>query len=221
MKNPLVNSLCAAGLACALAACTTVNPYSGERQTSRAASGAGIGAVAGGIVGAIADDDDRSKGALRGAAVGALLGGGIGYYMDVQEAHLRERLQGTGVQVRREGDNIQLIMPGNITFGVDRHEVRPEFYPTLESVALVIDEFDRTSVRVYGHTDATGSDAHNQTLSERRASSVGRFLQSQGVLGGRIATFGYGDRYPVAGNDSASGRQQNRRVELELQPVAW
>ncbi|MGS2722973.1 OmpA family protein [Porticoccus sp. GXU_MW_L64] len=223
MKNPGKKSLLKAAMVVALAAtvaaCTTVNPYTGEQQTSKAASGAGIGAIAGAVVGAIADDGDRKKGALRGAAAGALLGGGIGYYMDVQEKHLRDRLVGTGVQVQREGDNIRLVMPSNITFGVDRYDVRSEFYPTLESVSLVIDEFDQTNVRVYGHTDSTGSDAHNQTLSERRASSVGQFLQAQGVSGARISTFGYGEKYPVASNSSTAGRQQNRRVELELQPL--
>ncbi|UTW46079.1 OmpA family protein [bacterium SCSIO 12696] len=212
----LTAAVCLLGVA---AACTTVNPYSGEQQTSKAASGAGIGAIAGAVVGAIADDGDRKKGALRGAAAGALLGGGIGYYMDVQEKHLRDRLVGTGVQVQRDGDNIRLIMPSNITFGVDRHDVRSEFYPTLESVALVIDEFDQTNVRVYGHTDSTGSDAHNQVLSERRAQSVGQLLLTQGVAGNRISTFGYGEKYPVASNGTADGRQLNRRVELELQPI--
>ena len=223
MNNPTIVSvfkkISAIGLIGAMAACTTVNPYTGEQQTSKVASGAGIGAIAGAVVGAIVDDGDRKKGALRGAAAGALLGGGIGYYMDVQEKHLRDRLVGTGVQVQRDGDNIRLIMPSNITFGVDRHEVRPEFYQTLESVGLVIDEFNRTNVRVYGHTDSTGSDQHNQTLSERRASSVSQFLQSQGVQAGRLSTFGYGEKYPVVSNDSSAGRQQNRRVELELQPI--
>ena len=223
MGNPTIvtvfKRISAIGLVSAMAACTTVNPYTGEQQTSKVAGGAGIGAIVGAVVGAIADDGDRKKGALRGAAAGALLGGGIGYYMDVQEKHLRDRLVGTGVQVQREGENIRLIMPGNITFGVDRYEVRSEFYPTLESVGLVIDEFNRTNVRVYGYTDSTGSEEHNQNLSERRASSVGQFLQSQGVLASRMSTFGYGEKYPVASNETAAGRQQNRRVELELQPI--
>lgn len=203
-----------------LTACMSTDPYTGQQKTSNTAKGAGIGALAGAVIGAAtSSSDDRKKGALIGAAGGATIGGGIGFYMDKQEAALRAKLEGTGVRVVREGDNIRLIMPGNITFGVDRHEVRPEFYPTLESVAIVLEEFNKTAVRVAGHTDSSGSDSYNQTLSERRASSVGQFLISHGVIAGRVQVYGYGERYPVAGNDTEGGRQANRRVELELVPM--
>lgn len=207
-------------LAVTLTACMSTDPYTGQQKTSNTAKGAGIGALAGAVIGAAtSSSDDRKKGALIGAAGGATIGGGIGFYMDKQEAALRAKLEGTGVRVVREGDNIRLIMPGNITFGVDRHEVRPEFYPTLESVAIVLEEFNKTAVRVAGHTDSSGSDSYNQTLSERRASSVGQFLISHGVIAGRVQVYGYGERYPVAGNDTEGGRQANRRVELELVPM--
>ncbi len=203
-----------------LVGCATTDPYTGEQKTSSTAKGAAIGAVGGAVVGAAtASRGDRNRGIVTGAIAGGAIGGGIGYYMDRQEAALRERLQGTGVSVTRDGDNIRLNMPGHVTFGVDRHEVRPEFYPTLESVALVLKEYNDTNVRVIGHTDSTGSDAYNQTLSERRAASVGQFLASQGVASGRLWTQGFGKRYPIATNDTEAGRQANRRVEIELVPI--
>lgn len=204
----------------ALAACTTVDPYTGEEKTSNTAKGAGIGALSGAILGAATGDkDDRKKNALKGAAIGGAVGGGIGYYMDQQEAKLRQQLQGTGVQVRREGDNLRLIMPGNITFATGRAEINAGFYEVLNSVGLILKEFNKTAIRIAGHTDSTGSATTNQTLSEQRAAIVGQYLNGRGVAAGRVQTAGYGHRYPIASNNSAEGREQNRRVELELLPL--
>jgi outer membrane protein OmpA-like peptidoglycan-associated protein len=204
----------------ALSACTT-NPYTGERETSKAAIGGGLGALAGAVIGgASASSSDRKKGILIGAASGAALGGGVGYYMDVQEAKLRDRMRGTGVSVTRNGDNIILNMPSSITFAVDSADLSPSFYNTLSGVALVLKEYEKTYVNVVGHTDNTGSASHNQALSERRAASVGQFLISQGAAANRFNIRGVGFNQPVASNSTADGRAQNRRVEITLSPMS-
>nr|WP_282451055.1 OmpA family protein [Marinobacter bryozoorum] len=198
----------------------TYDPYTGEEKTSNATKGSVIGAIGGAAVGAAtSSSSDRGKGALIGAAGGAAVGGGIGYYMDRQEAQLRQRLEGSGVRVVRNGDQIELVMPGNITFNTDQSTIRPSFTGVLESVALVLKEFDETVIQVDGHTDSTGSDSYNQLLSERRAGSVRDFLLNQGIAPARTRATGYGERYPAASNDTAAGREQNRRVELTLVPV--
>lgn len=203
-----------------LAGCMTYDPYTGEEKTSSATKGSIIGAIGGAAVGAATSSrSDRGKGALIGAAGGAAVGGGIGYYMDRQEAQLRHRLEGTGVRVIRNGDQIELVMPGNITFDLNQTSIRSGFTSTLESVSLVLKEFDETIVQVEGHTDSSGADSYNQLLSERRAGSVRDFLLNQGIEPKRTRAVGYGERYPIASNDSASGREQNRRVELTLIPM--
>lgn len=207
-------------LSVGLIGCTTVDPYTGEQKTSKTVKGAGIGAVVGAVAGAATGDNakDRRERALKGAAIGGVVGGGVGNYMDRQEAKLRQELQGTGVQVRREGNNLYLIMPGNITFATNSADIRSDFFSVLNSVAKVLAEFNQTSIRVTGHTDSTGSDTINQPLSQRRADSVATYLRTQKVASNRIQSYGYGSRYPVASNDTPAGREQNRRVELELVP---
>ena len=204
----------------ALVACTT-NPYTGEEQASNAAKGAAIGAAAGAVVGVLTGDDadERRKNALIGAGVGALAGGAVGAYMDAQEAKLRERLENTGVSVTRLGDDIVLNMPGNVTFDVNQSAVKANFYEVLNSVGLVLNEFDKTLVDVNGHTDSTGSVEYNMGLSSRRATSVAAYLEAQGIARDRLFTQGFGPHYPVADNATAEGRQLNRRVELILKPL--
>lgn len=200
--------------------CMSTDPYTGQQKASNTAKGAGAGAVLGAVVGAATSSKkDRGKGALTGAVAGGAIGGGVGFYMDKQEAQLRSQLQGTGVQVMREGDTIRLIMPGNITFDSSQSSIRSNFYPTLNSVALVLAEFNKTAIRITGHTDSTGGAELNQRLSEQRAESVRQYLISQKVASGRVQTAGYGPRYPIASNDTAAGREANRRVELELLPL--
>ena len=214
------NSFTALFLALILSACTT-NPYTGEQEASNKAKGAAIGAAVGAVIGALTgdDSDERRKRALVGLGVGALAGTAVGAYMDAQEARLREQLQGTGVSVTRMGDDIVLNMPGNITFDVDRSDLREGFVPVLDSVSLVLKEYQQTLIDVTGHTDSTGSVEHNMGLSERRAASVATYLRGTGVEPARIETLGVGPHYPVADNATAGGRQQNRRVELVLKPI--
>jgi len=204
----------------AITACTT-NPYTGEREASNTGKGAAIGATAGAVIGALTgkDADDRRKRALIGAGVGGLTGAAVGGYMDVQERKLREQLQGTGVSVTRLGDDIILNMPGNVTFDVNQAEVKSNFYPVLNSVALVVKEYNKTLVDVNGHTDSTGTVELNMGLSNRRAQSVSSYLQSQGVAQNRLFTQGFGPHYPIADNATPEGRQQNRRVEIVLKPL--
>ena len=200
-----------------MAGCTT-NPYTGEQQVSRTAGGAALGALAGAGLGTLAGGDDR-RNALIGAGIGALAGGAIGGYMDQQEAELRGYLQGTGVSVTRQGNNIVLNMPSNITFATDQDQVTPAFHNTLNAVALVLNKYNRTLVDINGHTDSTGGAQHNQTLSERRAGAVANYLANQGVDGRRIVPTGFAATQPVASNATPEGRAQNRRVEIHLSPL--
>lgn len=201
----------------ATTACTSIDPFTGEEKVSNTTKGAGIGALGGALIGAATSGkDNRGEAVLIGAAAGAAAGGGVGYYMDRQEAELRRQLQGTGVQVQRNGDSIRLVMPGNVTFDTNRYDIKSQFQPTLDSVVTVVQKFDQTAIKVVGHTDSTGSFAHNQQLSEQRADSVADYLAGKGVQYGRLQVSGQGPRNPIASNSSAQGREQNRRVELDL-----
>jgi outer membrane protein OmpA-like peptidoglycan-associated protein len=202
-------------------ACSTLDPYTREEKTSNATKGAAIGAATGVAIGLISgsNSSERKKRALILGGAGALTGGGVGYYMDQQEMKLRQQLEGTGVSVTRTGDNITLNMPGNITFGVDKADVSSVFYEVLDSVALVLNEFNKTLVEAAGHTDNTGAESYNQKLSQRRADSVAAYLRSRKVDGERLLIIGAGESYPVATNDTPAGRQLNRRVEITIVPL--
>ena len=204
-----------------LGACATGSGSTGG-EGSKKATGAAVGAAVGAAAGVVSGDDadERRKRALIGAGVGALAGLGIGAYMDNQEARLRQDLAGTGVTVERRGDDLILNMPGNITFNVGRDDVQPAFFPVLDSVSSVLNEYNETTIDVTGHTDSTGNADSNLQLSERRAESVGDYLQEQGVAPVRIAMIGAGAAAPVADNETDQGRQMNRRVELVLKPLA-
>ena len=203
------------------ASCTTLDPYTREEKTSNAAKGAAIGAASGVAVGLITGDSSsrRKRNALIYGGLGALAGGAVGHYMDRQEMELRQQLEGTGVSVTRMGDNITLNMPGNITFDFDDADINAGFYPVLDSVGLVLSEYEQTFVEVAGHTDSKGSNDYNQTLSERRADSVAAYLSSRQVQNNRLITVGAGETRPVADNSTESGRSLNRRVEITIVPL--
>jgi outer membrane protein OmpA-like peptidoglycan-associated protein len=221
MKFPNSGTIAGVLVGVALTACTTLDPYTREERTARAQRQALIGAAAGAVAGLITGDSsmERKKRAIVGAGIGALAGGGVGAYMDRQEARLRDELDATGVSVTRVGDNITLNMPGNITFPTDSSNLNAGFYDVLNSVSRVVNEYEQTVVEVAGHTDSTGSNQYNQQLSERRAASVAAYLRTREVLGERIIEVGMGEERPVATNDTDSGRQSNRRVELTLVPL--
>ncbi len=222
MKEVLMKMLNLTALAAGVAllvGCTT-NPYTGEREAGKAGVYGGVGAISGAVIGAATSSKkDRAKGALIGAAVGGAAAGGYGYYVDTQEAKLRQTLQGTGVQVQRDGDNLTLIMPGNITFASNSADISSSFYPTLNSLVLVFKEFNKNGIDIVGYTDSTGSLQLNQDLSNRRARSVAAYLEGNGVPASRISSYGAGPSQPIASNDTASGRALNRRVEINLRPM--
>ena len=227
MNNSTKLAMAAAILSATLAGCATTGGgyYGGQPQQdndyNRTQKGAVIGALAGAVAGLLSGDDatERRQRALVGAGVGGLAGGAIGNYQDRQERALRERMAGTGVDVVRQGDNITLNMPDNITFGFDRSDLQPQFYPVLDRVASTLGEYNQTVVEVAGHTDSKGTDQYNQALSERRASSVANYLTSRGVMRDRLIVVGAGETRPIASNDTEMGRAQNRRVEITLVPI--
>lgn len=221
MKNWAKLSLPFALAGAVLSGCTTLEAYTGETQIS----GASKGAIAGGLIGAVigaatAPKEERAKRAIIGAGIGGVAGGGVGYYMDQQEKELRDELVGSGVQVQRtEEGQIDLIMPGNITFDVNSSSVSESFKPTLRSVAKVLQEYENTLVTITGHTDSSGSDEYNQLLSEQRATAVANIVLQEGILVERVAALGLGESSPIADNTTAEGRAENRRVEITLDAI--
>jgi len=179
------------------------------------------GAAAGALIGQAAGRDTKSTliGAGIGAAVGGGTGAGIGYYMDRQEAKMREALQSVeGVNVVRDGNNLNVSFRSDNQFKVGSSVLQSGAQNDLNRFADVVREFDKTNVTIIGHTDSTGSEAANQKLSEQRAEAVRSLAISRGVAAGRITTVGLGEGQPVADNKTEYGRQLNRRVEIKIVP---
>ena len=220
MPNWTAFGACVVGAA-ALAACTTTDPYTGQVVRNNTGSGAIAGALGGAALGYLTNTNRSEQGrknALIGAGIGALAGAGVGNYMDRQQAELRRELAGSGVDVQRQGDNIVLQMPADVTFGFDRADIQPQFRGSLDDVARSLNAYPQTLIDVIGHADATGRADYNQNLSERRAGAVANYLIDRGVLRDRLYVEGRGSTQPIADNSTEPGRAQNRRVEIVLRP---
>ncbi|HBY44562.1 OmpA family protein [Brevundimonas sp. 3P9-tot-E] len=203
------------------AACTTTDPYSSTPRRNNTGTGAVAGALGGALLGYLTNTSSGEQGrknALIGAGIGALAGAGVGQYMDGQQRALEAELSGTGVGVARQGDNLVLRMPSDVTFATNQSDLDPRFLPVLDDVARVISQYDRSMVDVIGHTDSSGGDAINQPLSERRAASVASHLINRGVMRERIYVAGMSARAPIGSNATPEGKAQNRRVEILIRP---
>ena len=214
MKNTKLISL--ALVAAMATGCAQITPKDDDGSTNKTAAYGGLGALVGAVGGALINHDNRGKGALIGAVAGGAAGAGYGYYADKQEAELRKQMEGTGVQVQRQGDDLKLVMPGNITFATGSSSVSSQAEWTLGTVADSLKKYPGSNVEVSGHTDNVGSLASNNELSQARAISVAKILVGQGVEKSRIQVFGAGPTQPIASNSTEEGRQANRRVEIKL-----
>jgi len=194
----------------------TTDAYTGEKKLSNTVKYGTSAALGCALAGALSTDDNKGKRARNSALACGAAGAAYGNYSDRQEARLRQLLQGSGVQVTRMGKDVYLNLPGNITFATGSFKIQSDFLNTLDSIGLVLNEFNKTNLQIIGYTDSVGSDAFNQTLSERRAQSVGQHLISKGVPAIRVVDKGMGERNPVASNDNETGRSANRRIELQL-----
>ncbi len=211
MRNKLMIAALASGVA--LSGCTT-DPYTGQQRLNKTA----IGSLAGAAGGATISKATGGSKTGRDAAIGAALGAGVGYYMERQAKQLEQQMAGTGVTVEQNPTtgNIDLVMPGSITFAFDDARLSPSFMPTLDKLASTMNQYNKTTVNIAGHTDSRGADSYNMGLSRERANSVANYLRSRGVASSRINVMAYGETRPVADNNTDYGRQQNRRVELTI-----
>nr|WP_088310542.1 OmpA family protein [Novosphingobium sp. B 225] len=200
-----------------VSACVT-DPNTGQKKVSRTVLGGAGGAVVGGLLGGLIGG---KTGRIVGAGIGGVAGGVVGYKMDQQIKTLKEQTAGSGVDVTEtdNGTAILVNLPDGVTFDVGSASLRPEFRATLDKVAQSLKDYPDSLVDVYGHTDSTGSDAFNQTLSENRARTVMNYLVTQGVPAARLRSQGFGETMPVADNTTPEGRAKNRRVEIKIVPV--
>ncbi len=174
--------------------------------------GAGVGGMMGGLIGHASGN--TAAGAIIGAAVGGVAGASIGHYMDKQAAELQRDLK--DAKVERVGEGIKITFNSGILFDVNSDKLRSQARTNLGELAKTLNKYGDTQIMVQGNTDSTGSEKHNQKLSEERAGSVGHYLMEGGVKSGRITESGMGEKNPVADNGTSEGRQENRRVEVAI-----
>lgn len=210
MRNQLMIAAVASSMM--LAGCAT-DPMTGQTQINKGA----LGAIAGGLGGAAISKATGGEKTGRDAAIGAAVGGGIGLYMQNQANKLKQQMQGTGVSVQQNPNgNIDLVMPGSITFAFDDATLNNSFKPTLDKLASTMVDYNKTTITIAGHTDSKGDAGYNKNLSQQRAYAVANYLSARGVASNRINVVAYGESSPVASNNTEAGRQQNRRVELTI-----
>ncbi len=198
-------------LAAAFGLAGCADPDGTYNQTNTGALvGAGVGAALGNLVG------KDTKATVIGAAVGTAVGAGIGNELEKQEQALRRDIGGSGAGIYRQGNQLVVRLPEAITFAVDSASVRPSIQDDLYAVARNLQQYPNNTVQVIGHTDSTGSQAYNQTLSEQRARAVANILLGGGVPASRVVAYGVGESQPIASNATASGRQANRRVDIVI-----
>lgn len=208
-------------VAALLGACTTTDPYSSTPRRNNTGTGAIAGALGGALLGYLtntSNSEEGRKNALIGAGIGALGGAAVGAYMDRQQRELEAELSGSGVGVARQGDNLVLRMPSDVTFASNQSSINPRFNATLDDVAAVLNRYDQSVIDIVGHADSDGADDYNLNLSRQRASSVAQYLVSRNVLPDRLYVDGRGETQPVASNATAEGKSQNRRVEILIRP---
>ncbi len=202
-------------------ACTTMDPYSSTPRRNNTGTGVIAGALGGAVLGYLTNTSNSEQGrknALIGAGIGALGGAAVGSYMDRQQRELEAELSGSGVGVARQGDNLVLRMPSDVTFASNQSSITPRFNATLDDVASVLNRYDQSIIDIVGHADSDGADDYNLNLSRQRASSVAQALVSRNVLADRLFVDGRGESAPIASNATAEGKAQNRRVEILIRP---
>lgn len=216
----------AKGVAIAATLSIVITGCATDGTMNETGKGAAIGTAAGAALGAAIGSfgGNAGRGALIGAVGGALTGGMVGAYMEQQrkdfEKALADQIAAGAIRVERlPNDQLLVGMTGETAFEIDSDQIQAGFYPTLDTISGIVNKYGKTELKVAGHTDITGSAAHNQELSERRAGSVQSYLEGNGVLPQRIYATGFGKNQPIASNDSESGRRLNRRVDITIIPI--